>query len=54
MYVLSNSACGWPGRRILADRGADIIRIEPPQGDPARTFLGEHTGEVFDELTTRG
>src|SRR5579862_8584600 len=39
----SGFLCG----RILADIGADVIKVEPPQGDPARglpPFAGDQAG----------
>src|SRR3954463_10860082 len=32
--------------RILADLGADVIRVEPPAGSPAR-----HDGQLVDEVS---
>ena len=40
MWVAGPGAGG-----ILADWGADVIKIEPPTGDPARTFGGMLGGD---------
>ena len=44
---------------ILGDWGADVIKIEPPNGDPSRGFLASVTGEPIPvnplfELDNRG
>ena len=40
---------GWPGGRILADLGVDVIKVEPPGGDPGRSLGPFYKGEVNPE-----
>lgn len=52
-YIAAPGAAG-----IMADWGAEVVKIEPPRGDPMRQFfdgitVGEHGNPVF-ELDNRG
>src|SRR6188768_3558347 len=54
MWVAAPSAAG-----LLADWGADVVKVEPPGGDPQRNIFGavgvaEQTGVPPFELDNRG
>ena len=40
---------GYLCERLLGDLGADVIKIEPPSGDPGRRFGPFHGGDPHPE-----
>ncbi|RLC73043.1 MAG: CoA transferase [Chloroflexi bacterium] len=48
VLALESYIAGPFGSMIMGDLGAEVIKVEPPSGDPARHFAGPgHRGEVF-------
>jgi crotonobetainyl-CoA:carnitine CoA-transferase CaiB-like acyl-CoA transferase len=40
---IAGSVCG----QVLADYGADVVKVEPPAGDPSRTLAGSRFGSAY-------
>ena len=55
---LSTEIAGPYATKLLADAGADVIKVEPPNGDPLRSWSASHTdlcgrdGALFQFLNT--
>ncbi|ETZ98911.1 formyl-CoA transferase domain protein [Mycobacterium kansasii 824] len=46
MVELSTGIAGAYCTKLLADGGADVIKVEPPEGDPLRSWSA--SGAVID------
>ena len=53
---LSTGLAGGYATKLFADAGADVVKVEPPEGDPLRRWsasgapLGGRTGALFEYL----
>ena len=44
LIIDATDRLGWLAGRVLADLGADVIKIEPANGDPTRRRIGFAAG----------
>ena len=48
VIAVENAIAGPFGSMLLADLGAEVVKIEPPEGESARRLAGPgHKGEIF-------
>ena len=53
VLAMENFIAGPFGSMILGDLGAEVIKIEPPEGDSSRVFAGpRHKGESYYFMST--